>query len=234
MKKTILISLILFGLMSCKSKIEGEGPARFEQEFETDIFGELEISCNCDVTLIPSENTKIVVESHQNLIDNLQIDSKRKKLKISEKNKVKKYSLYNLNIYFNSELSKVELKDQSKLKISGTLKAEKMEFKTSGNSIINDAFVDIDKFKIETKDNSNVYIKGTAIDLNVDTGNESIVDLFELQSVDVNFKAKDNSNLSVSPMKNLKGTAVDNSVVNYKGDPNKDATAKDKSIIEKK
>lgn len=234
MKKTILISLILFGLMSCKSKIEGEGPASFEQEFETDIFGELEISCNCDVTLIPSENTKIVVESHQNLIDNLQIDSKRKKLKISEKNKVKKYSLYNLNIYFNSELSKVELKDQSKLKISGTLKAEKMEFKTSGNSIINDAFVDIDKFKIETKDNSNVYIKGTAIDLNVDTGNESIVDLFELQSVDVNFKAKDNSNLSVSPMKNLKGTAVDNSVVNYKGDPNKDATAKDKSIIEKK
>lgn len=233
MRKAILYFLIIFGLISCNSKIEGEGIATADREIAVDSFQELGIKCNCDVTLIPSENTKIVVESHQNLIDNLIINQKGKKLEIGESKSVNDYKLYNVNIYFTPTLNKIRLNGQTKVKISGTLKAEKLEFELEDNSSIDNAFTEIDKFEIELEDNSSAKIKGTAIKLNVDSSDNSKVNLSELQTVSVNFKASDNSELSIYPLKNMSGKALGNSSVIYKGNPVKNTIIRDKASIEK-
>lgn len=232
MKRLIILSFFAFCVTSCNSSIDGEGPATAEQEIATDLFAELRADCNCILTLIPSENPKVIIESHQNLIDNLKVDSKRNRLEISENKKVGKYALYNVNVYFNPELNTVVLKGNTKMKVSGTLKAAKMNFELKDNSSISDTYTDIEKFGIKLQNNSIAQIRGTAIALDADVSGKSNADLAELQSVDVNFKTADEAQLSVFPLKNLTGKASGNSIVKYKGDPNKDATAKEKAIIQ--
>ncbi|MFA7615584.1 MAG: DUF2807 domain-containing protein [Weeksellaceae bacterium] len=232
MKRLIILSYFVFCVTSCNSSIDGEGPATAEHEVATDLFAELRADCNCILTLIPSENPKVIIESHQNLIDNLNVDSKRNRLEISENKRVDKYALYNVNVYFNPELNTVVLKGNTKMKVSGTLKAVKMNFELKDNSSISDTYTDIEKIGIKLKNSCIAQIRGTAISLDADVSGRSNADLAELQSVDVNFKTADEAQLSVFPLKNMTGTANGNSIVKYKGDPNKDTTAKEKAIIQ--
>lgn len=228
---TITGSLIFF---SCSSGLEGEGVATAQKEFAVDNFTTIETNCNCDVTLIASETSKVVVESHQNLIDNLEIQSDGKDLVIKEKKSVNKYDLYNVNIYFNPSLTKIELNNQSKLKISGTLKADDFEMEVNDQSTVNETFLEIKDLDLDVSNQAQVKMNGTVIKLNIDASDESRTDLIDLQAVEVNFDAKNNASLSVYAMKDLTGTATDNAQVSYKGDPNKDTNEKDRAFIQQK
>lgn len=234
MKKLILFFAIFIGILSCNSSIEGEGPATMTQEFAVDEFNTLEIDCNCDVTLIPSEKLEVVVESHQNLIENLSLSSKRNTLKIEENAPVSKYSLNNVNIYFNSELKKIKLSGETRMEVSGTLKSEDLEVELKNNSDWTQTFIEVKNLKLNANDNSLLQLGGTVIDLKVRSFNNSNVNISSLQAVEIDFESKDNSELSLQVMKKLKGTAYGNSVVFYQGDPVKDISEKDKGSIKQK
>lgn len=234
MRFLIYTILFTFLLTSCQSSIEGEGPATETQEYAVDFFEELNVDCNCDLTLIPSEDTKVVIETHENIIENLDIDSKKKKLNITEKSNVKKYSLYNVNVYFNPELTQINLNNNTKMKFSGTLKADKMAFDLRDNASIYDTYVDLKEMELDISGNSQVSFNGTAIDQKINATNDARADLSELQAVDIDFKAKKDAALTVYAMKKLSGKATDNAVVYYLGDPKKNTTEKDRAIIQKK
>ena len=189
-------------MIGCQSKIEGEGNANSIQEYAIDTFSLLDVKCNCNLTLIPSQETKVVIESHENLIQNLKVNLKRNKLTIEEISTVEKFSLYNVNIYFDPQLKNINLGQQTKMKISGTMKAKEIIMNLSDNAILNNAYLELKKFDLEMNDQSQATINGTAIDQNISTNDESIADLSNLQGVDVKIKAKKNSNLTVNAMKN--------------------------------
>lgn len=234
MKTKAFLFITAIFLIGCQSKIEGEGNANSVQENAVDIFNSIDVNCNCNLTLIPSEETKVVIESHENLIQNLKVNLKRSKLTIDEISTVEKFSLYNVNVYFNPELKNINLGQQSKMKISGTMKAEEITINMSDEAILNDVFLELKKFDLEMNDQSQATINGTAIDQNISTNDESIADLSNLQGVDVKIKAKKNSNLTVNAMKNLSGTAYDNAKVYFLGDPKKDISEKDRATIQNK
>lgn len=234
MKKLILLYCFCIGLVSCNSGIDGEDTATGIREFKIDVFPELNVNCNCDLTIIPSESVKVVVESHQNLIENLKLDSNKNRLNIYENAKVGKFSLYNVNVYFNPALSKIKLGEKTRMKISGTLKSEEMNIELNDKSRIDDAFVDINKLKLKLSDDSSVLMKGSCIDAVLESTDDSHANLFNMNTVNVSFKATGSSELDVYAMKDLKGEAKGNSILYYKGDPNKNATSKEKAIIEKK
>ena len=234
MKNIILLISIATLVVSCSSGIEGEGAATAKKEFAVDHFSSFETHCNCDITLIPSEISKVVVESHQNLIDNLEIKTKGNDLVIKELKSVDNYDLYNVNVYFNPNLNEVELNNQSKLKTSGTLKADQFSFEINDQSSITETFLDIKNLDLDVSDQTQIKMTGTAINVEINAYDESRTDLTELQAVEIDFDAKNNASLSIYAMKDLKGTAVDNAQVSYKGDPNKNTTEKDRAIIQKK
>lgn len=234
MKTKAFLFITAIFLIGCQSKIEGEGTANSVQEYAVDIFNSIDVNCNCNLTLIPSEETKVVIESHENLIQNLKVNLKRSKLTIDEISTVEKFSLYNVNVYFNPELKNIYLGQQSKMKVSGTMKAEEITINMSDEAILNDAFLELKKFDLEMNDQSQATINGTAIDQNISTNDESIADLSNLQGVDVKIKAKKNSSLTVNAMKNLSGTAYDNAKVYFLGDPKKDISEKDRATIQNK
>lgn len=231
MKKYITLLSIPFIFASCSSGIEGEGTANQEKEFAVDLFTTIDAKCNCDITLIPSEENKVVVESHQNLIDNLEIKSSGSDLVIKEKENVAKYSLYNVNIYINPNLEEIELYNQSKLKISGTLKSDKIKIETNDQSKIEQSFLEIKDLKLSLSDQTFTNLSGTVINLDLKATDQSKAELQNLQTVEIDFNAQDNTTLTLYAMKDLSGTASDNAQVSYKGDPNKDTTEKDRALI---
>lgn len=232
MKKLSLLALFILGITSCSSGIEGEGAATTQKEMNLEAFSSLEISCNCQLTLIPSTTPKLMIESHQNLVDNLKVQLKGTNLKISELSKVKSSDLYNVNLYYSPELQEIELHDQAKMKVSGTLKSEKFSIEANDQANIQETFVEITDLKLSISDQSLVNLTGTIIDLNLSSSDQSKADLTGTQVVDIRFDASDNSHLSVYAMKNLSGKATGNSEVYYKGNPKKDTTEKDLAKIQ--
>lgn len=233
MKKLFLIPLALTLLTSCGSGLEGEGPASVRKEFSVNPFSSLEIYCNCDITLIPSESTKIIVESHQNLIDNLELNSKRNELTLREKKKVGEYNLYNILIYTPAGLNEIELNKQVNFKISGTLKSDKLKFEVNDQAIVSQTYLDIKDLEFDLSDQTHAEITGVSINLEVSSSDESIGNFAGMQAVDIRFEAEDNSSLSLYAMKNLSGKAENNAQVSYKGDPYKNTTEKDRANINK-
>lgn len=234
MKNSFLIPLVLTVTISCNSGLKGEGAASVQKEFTIAPFHSIEAHCNCDITLIPSEFSKVVVESHQNLINNLDLNSKGNQLTIREKKKVGEYDLYNILIYSPAGLNEIELNQQANMKISGTLKADKFKIETNDQSIISQTYMDVKELKLELSDQTNTEITGIAIHLNVSSSDESIGDFSELQAVEIDFEAEDNSSLSLYALKNLSGKAENNAQVSYQGDPNKNTTQKDRATLNKK
>lgn len=220
--------------ISCGSGLEGEGSATAKKEFAVDQFTSIEANCNCDITIIPSETQKVVVESHQNLIDNLELNSKNGNLVLNEKSKVGEFALYNVNIYSSAALAEIELNDQSRLKISGTLKADKFKIDANDQSIISESYVDFKEFELNLSDQTNASITGTAINLDLEISNQAIGKLDQLQAVEIDFSAKNEANLSLWVMKDLSGEASDNAQVSYKGDPNKDTKETGRAMINQK
>ena len=231
MIQRIIIVSILIGITSCSSSIEGEGPATAQNETAVEQFNEVEIDCNCDVTLIPSESSHVVVESHQNLIDNYQIVFNRGTLKLSEKSPVSKFNLYNVNVYFNSDLKKIKLKNKTRFKVSGTLKTDNLDLEVSNKAEITQSFMEIKDFQIKASDHSKIQLNGTVIDLKVKAMDKSNVNLSNLQAVSIDLTSEDDSELLLNVLKNIKGTAGDNSKVFYKGDPVKDIKEIDRASI---
>lgn len=234
MKKLFIVISTINFLISCSSGLEGEGTANARKEFAVDQFTSIEANCNCDITLIPSETSKVIVESHQNLIDNLDLISKRGELTINEKSRVGKFDMYNVNIYSPTSLNEIELNNQSRMKISGTLKSDKFKIEANDQSFINEAYVDIKDFELDISNQTNVTVTGTAIKLEVNSSDQSIGNFSQLQAVETEFQAKNESSLSLWVMKDLSGEASDNAQVSYKGDPNKDTKETGRAMINQK
>lgn len=233
MKKLFLISFILTLITSCNSGLKGEGAATASQNFIVDPFEKIEIDCNCDVNLIPSTTQKIVVESHQNLVDNVEVVSKNNKLTIKDIKKVGEYDLYNVNIYITN-LSDIELNAQSKLKIAGTLKTQKVSIEVNDQAQVHQAYIDLKNLKLNINDQAQVTLTGLVVDLDLNIEDEATADLSGLQAVDIKLNAKDNSHSTINPLKSMSGKASENARVFYIGDPQKDTKESDRALITKK
>lgn len=233
MKNLILAGSSFLLLFSCNSGIEGEGAATAIKEFKTDGFSEVEAGCNCDITIIPSETNKVIIESHQNLIDNFEVKTSGNQLTIKEKKKVSKYDLLNVNIYVTSGLKEIELNRRAKMKVAGALKSDKLEISANDQSNISQTYLDVKNLELDLSGQSNIHLGGTAINLKVSASDESQTDLSDLQSVEVKFDAEDNSGLKLNVLKELSGQASDNAQVSYTGDPDKNTTEKDRALVTK-
>jgi len=234
MRKLILVITGFIFLTSCNSGIKGEGTATAVKEFKIENFSQIKANCNCDVNIIPAEANKVIVESHQNLIDNLEIKNSGKELVIKEKKKVKQYDLLNINVYITPTLKEIELNRQAKMKIAGAIKSNELKIKAGDQSSINQSYLDIKELELDFSDQAIVNLGGTAIRLDVETSDEAQVDLSDLQSVEAKFNAQDNSGLKLNVMKDLRGQASDNAQVSYTGDPDKNTTEKGRALINKK
>ena len=101
MKKLFLLFSISFCLISCKNGIVGEGTADLAQDYKISNFTEIEANGIFKLMLVESDSTYVSVQTHENLIQNMDISNSGNTLKISEKKDVDSFESYEVYVYYN-------------------------------------------------------------------------------------------------------------------------------------
>ena len=234
MKKTFALSLIGITLLSCSTSLDGEGVATAQKNFTVDQITELDISCNCNVTLIPGNTVGVKIESHQNIIDNLKVEASKGSVKIDENKQVGQFSAYDVFVYVTRDLKEIEINKQTALKVSGTLNVDDLIIETNDQSKISDTYLITNNLKLTTSDQSYNQLNGTSISLVYKGENQSKSDLFTFETNDAQVFISDNAILNINSRKSLAGSAKGNSVVTYIGEPSKDTKISDNAQVLKK
>ena len=234
MKKTLLFGLLVVLVTSCSSPIKGEGAATAQKEYTADNIKELNVSCNCDIILVPGDKTGVKVESHQNIIDNLEVEAKNNSLKIKEKSNVNQYSAYDVYVYVTRDLKNLSIEKQTSLTTSGTLNVDELTMNAKDQARINQTFLITNNFDLKADDQSNIMLEGTAGTMKVKAYGEAQLNLFKYEVNEANFTTDDNALLDINARQTLYGSAKGNSIVNFMGDPNKDTKIADRAQVLKK
>lgn len=234
MKK--LLSLTILGLIavSCSSSIDGEGAATAQKNFTVDQIADLDLACNCNVTIIPGNEVGVKVESHQNLIDNLKVEAKAGELKISENTNVDNYSAYDVFVYVTRDLKNIEFAKQTAAKVSGTLNVDNIEIEVKDQAKVDDFFLITNNMRLKVKNQASVKLKGTSMSLIYEGDNQSNADLFDFETNDAQIEISDNAVLNLNSRKSIAGTAKGNSIINYLGEPSKNTKIADNAQVNKK
>lgn len=234
MKNTLLFGLLALALTSCSSSIDGEGAATVQKEFTANTIKDLDVSCNCNVILVPGNKSGVKVESHQNIIDNLEVEAKDTSLKIKEKSNVDQYSAYDVYVYVTRDLENIAIEKQTSLTTSGTLNVDKLDLTATDQSRINQTFLITNNFDLKAEDQSNIMLEGTAGSMKIKAYGESKLNLFKYEVNEADFTTDDNALLDINARQTLSGSAKGNSIVNFMGDPNKETKISDRAQVLKK
>lgn len=234
MKKIILLGFLGLVATSCSSSIDGEGTATAQKEYTADNIKDLSVSCNCNVILVPGNKSGVKVESHQNIIDNLEVEAKNNAVTIKEKSNVDHYSAYDLYVYVTRDLEKIDVNKQTSLTTSGTLNVDELTMSAKDQARINQTFLITNNFDLKAEDQSNIMLEGTAGTMKVKAYGESKLNLFKYEVNEANFTTDDNALLDINARQTLYGSAKGNSIVNFMGDPNKDTKIADRAQVLKK
>jgi len=234
MKKTVLLAMIGFTAFSCSSSIDGEGVATAQKNFTIDQITDLDINCNCNVTLISGSEVGVKAESHQNILDNLIVEGNNGKLVIEEKSAVDQSSAYDVFVYVTRDLKDLSLTGLTALKVSGTLNVDDLEIETHDQAKMDNSYVITNNLKLSTYDQSVVDLKGTSLALIYTGENQSKGELFAFETNDAQVYTADNAILNINSRKSLAGSVKGNSMVTYIGEPSKDTKIADNAQVIKK
>lgn len=233
-KKIIFLTVGVTFLTSCSSTIDGEGAGDVKQVIATESVKSLEVDCNCQVTLIPGSENKIEVESHQNIIDNLNISNKGNIVIVSENKEVDTYNNYNVFVYVTKDLQDLELGSLTNLKISGTLNVDKFALNIKDQAKIVEAYFIANDMEIKAQNQIQIELQGTVNKLEVKAYDQANLDLSKFVAYDTEFVAEDNVKFVVNAKSALIGEANGRAIVEYLGDPRKDIKSVDQAQVIKK
>lgn len=234
MKKIILLSLFFILLVSCNSSVNGEGIATAQKEYKVDKIDNLTISCNCNVILVPGNTTNLRIDSHQNLIDNLDITTNKNSLSIKEKKDVKDFSSYDVYVYVTRDFKKFIIDKKTSVTTSGALNVDELEIIAKDQSKISQTYLITDKLDLRSEDHSSILLEGTTEKMKIKAENNSKLNLFKFEVNEVDFLAEDNALLDVNARQILSGSAKNNTIVSFIGDPNKELKITDQAQVLKK
>lgn len=234
MKKILILTLTVITLASCSSSLDGEGVATAQKSFTVDHITNLDVSCNCNITLIPGNEVGVKVESHQNIVDNLLVEANKGTVSITESSKVNQYSAYDVFVYVTRDLKEVEFSEQATVKVSGTLNVDDLAMEVNDQVKLEDVYLITNNFKLSVYDQASVRLKGTSISLIYNGKNQSKAELFDFETNDAQAYTTDNAVLNINSRKSIAGSAKGNSVITYMGEPTKDTKIADNAQVVKK
>ena len=234
MNKLLTFTFLGLALTACSSSIDGDGAATSEKSFTVDQISNLNVSCNCTVSIVPGAEVGVKVESHQNIIDNLKVEGKNGKLSISEDKQVGEVSAYDVFIYVTRDLKEIDVKKQTLLNVSGTLAVDDLNMKVNDQAKVDKLNLITNNLKLSVADQAVVNITGSSVALIYKGSNQSQANLFDFETNDAQIFTSDNAILEINSRKSLSGSVKGNSVVTYIGEPVKSTKISDNGRIEKK
>lgn len=223
---TFGITMLCIG---CNKPIEGNGNI-VEKTYDVNNFSKLHVTGDFKVTLQQSTTPQIKFEMDENLIGNIEFTISGKSLKIKEKEDVGTKTLY--NIYLStSTLEAIELERNPILLTNESFKTDEITLKTHQGSIVNASF-DTKDFTLDSYHESEITLYGETHTFNVTTEDKVEVNAFNFEAKEVDMDVSGTSELKLFATKELSGSAVDNTTVEYReGNFSRDFRTKDQAEV---
>ncbi len=223
---TISIAILCVG---CNKPIEGNGNV-IEKSYDVNDFSKIHIKGNFKMILQQSATPKIKFEMDENLIENIEFTISRKSLKIEELKEVGKKTLYNIYL-FTPALEAIELERNPILLTNEPFKADEITLKTHQGSVVNASF-DTKDFTLDSYHESEITLYGETHTFNVTTEDKVEVNAFNFEAKEVDMDVSGTSELKLFATKELSGSAVDNTTVEYReGNFSRDFRTKDQAEV---
>lgn len=232
MKKNLLLLLLSVILFSCEKTITGEGPADIAQDYQVNNFTKIKAKGMFKLMLLNSDSSYVSVQTHKNLIDNVEISTTGNTLNIDEKKEVEGFESYEIYVYYSKPLTEIEIDGKILAQLGGTLIGNKLDIKTQSGAGIDQFNIAVKELTIKAQDKSTIHIEGESTKLKLDTKNLASADLQQLATNVTEVDLKDESQAKVKVENELKGRILNNASLEYTGNPKKDVDIKDRGKIQ--
>ncbi|MGO1751534.1 MAG: GIN domain-containing protein [Psychroflexus sp.] len=180
--KYVLYAVLAFSFFSCQTvskitgneKIDGAGPV-ISKEIAINQLEEIDISNSWEVKLIKSSTSKIVIKTHQNIIDLSEITTDKNMFKISFQEQIGKVDQKTIEIYYTQHLESIDLSATANLSADDEVSLDQLDIDLSSASKL--------KLKVRTKS------------LSIETSSSSTADL-QIQSNKLEIDASSGSRVT--------------------------------------
>ncbi len=217
LNKFLLILIFSISLISCKDmmvvQIEGEGPVVLN-EFDIDKFDQLSVHSGWKVLLIPSDENKLILEANENLVELLEIEQKKNRLKLDSEKMIKKADSKLIQLHYNQELKEIKTSSgvhliakqayhDKDLKISAT-SGSKLELNFEGEQLF-----------AETSSGASILIEGDAEYIQVKSTSGSGFEGKGLETKQANAKVSSGANIYLNVIKDIEAKATSGGIIKY-------------------
>lgn len=192
----IATSIVSCNVVSNMTKVNGQGSVKTET-MSLNEFNELKISKGWQVTLIPAEENKLVIQANENLLELLIVENNSNQLTVSADEQIGQADAKLIEIYYSSQLTSLDCSAGVDLTAGGNLNFDDLSLSISSGSEV--------KLKMMLKN----------LDLKTSSGAEA--DL-RVQGEQVFASSSSGSELNlVADVTNLSSSASSGSEVNLSG-----------------
>lgn len=233
MKHLIYIYLIFPALIlfSCNSGVKGEGTADIAQDYMIDNYKNIEATGKFKLLLVPNDSAYISVQTHANLIENLEIYNQGSTLNISEKKPIDSFESYVVYVYYNQDIEKITISDRVLMETQDDLITEEIRITANDATIIRQFNLIAKDAKIIANNKSEIEISGRATTALLKAKEYAKMELEDLDIKVAEVDLAGESDVKAKISKELTGRVLNNSTLYYEGTPSKDVDVKDRGEI---
>ncbi|MXV38697.1 hypothetical protein GO491_08435 [Flavobacteriaceae bacterium Ap0902] len=231
MNRLFMFLPIILLLIGCDGSLTGEGDASIAQDYQVDSFNEVQAEGKFKLILIPNDSSYLSVQTHKNLIDNMDIYVRNKTLNIGEKEEVNSFESYVVYLYYDAQLDEINIAGKVLMESSELLNFDDLELGAKNESIIRQFNVNAKELDIEANNKAEVELTGTAASVDLKAKEYATVNLEDLDVKVMDVDLSGESEVTAKVNKQLKGRVLENSNLRYIGNPQKDVEVKDNGEI---
>lgn len=226
-----LIPLFLLIFISCEKSIKGEGNSNLAQDYKVEPFTDVAANGKFKLILIPNDSAYVSVQTHRNLIENMDIYVQNKTLKIGEKKKIDSFESYVVYLYYNNQLDDLTIGEKVLMESSGKLTFDQLDITAKDESIVQQFVINAKEsdFTVENKAELNISGVSTSVDLKAKDYAKVGLEGLDVKVLDVDLSGE--ADVLANVNKELKGRVLNNSTLTFIGSAVKDVNVKDKGEI---
>lgn len=210
----LCISIIIF-LISCNCE-KGSGIVKL-QEYDLENFQGIEIEDVGTLYLFYSATPKLTIETDENLLQFIDINFKKDKIKISINECITSFTKLNINLSLPN-FSSLDVSDAVEVIGKDTFLIEELKIKASGTANISLA-ANIQKLTTEISDIGSVYLVGTAIKHESKIKDAGTLSAYNLITKETNIKITDAARSLIFVNDKLDANVSNSGELNYQGNP---------------
>lgn len=230
-KYFILIPFILALFTSCNDGLKGDGAPDMAQNYKVEPFDDVQAEGKFKLILIPNDSSYVSVQTHKNLIDNMEIYVQNNELFIGEKENVESFESYVVYLYYNQPINDISVHKKVLMESSSKLSFDKIDIKAEDESIIRQFVIDAKEADITVADKAEISISGNATTLDLVGKNYAKIGLEALNVKVLDVDLSGESDVLANISKELNGRVLENATLHYIGNPQKDVDVKDNGEI---